>query len=153
MLISRTSQYAIQSLIYIATQNSDEPILSREVAERLQVPAAYLAKIMQMLSKGGLVTSFRGRLGGFCLRESPDKIDLMRVLMVTEGAEFTQDCVLGLKVCSEETACPMHQRWKPIKEEIITMLQKQTLATLSEAVQSGRYRLSDLPQHLLPAHQ
>ena len=105
MLISRTSQYAIQSLIYIATQKQKTPILSREIAERLFVPSAYLAKIMQSLCKGGLLTSFRGRLGGFCLRETPDKIDLKRILMITEGADFTKDCLLGLKECSDETAC------------------------------------------------
>lgn len=150
MLISRTSQYAIQSLIYIATQEQGTPILSREVAERMQVPAAYLAKIMQVLCKGGLVTSFRGRLGGFCLREGADKIDLMRILLITEGPEFTKDCLLGLKVCSDETACPMHVKWKPIKEEIIALLNSQTLETLSDAVRSGKYRISDLPGALLP---
>ncbi len=151
MLISRTSQYAIQSMIYIATQPVGTPILSREVAEKLQVPSAYLAKIMQMLCKGGLVTSFRGRLGGFCLREAPESIDLMRILQITEGPEFTKDCVLGLKVCSDETACPMHAQWRPIKEEIITLLKQQTLDKLSEAVLSGKYRISDIPYALLPA--
>ncbi len=150
MLISRTSQYAIQSMIYIATQPPGTPVLSREVAEKLQVPAAYLAKIMQLLSKGGLVTSFRGRLGGFCLREEPEKIDLMRILLITEGPDFTKDCVLGLKVCSDETACPMHTKWKPIKEEIIKLLHQQTLSMLSEAVLSGKYRISDIPYALLP---
>lgn len=150
MLISRTSQYAIQSMIYIATQPLGAPILTREVAEKLQVPAAYLAKIMQMLCKGALVTSHRGRLGGFCLREDPAKIDLMRILLVTEGVEFTKDCLLGLKVCSDETACPMHKKWKPIKEEIIQMLNQQTLSMLSEAVLSGRYRISDILYSVLP---
>lgn len=150
MLISRTSQYAIQSMIYIATQAPGTPVLSREVAEKLQVPAAYLAKIMQLLSKGGLVTSFRGRLGGFCLREEPEKIDLMRILLITEGPDFTKDCVLGLKVCSDETACPMHTKWKPIKEEIIELLNHQTLSMLSEAVLSGKYRISDIPYALMP---
>ena len=150
MLISRTSQYAIQSLIYIATQPPGEPILSREIARKLQVPAAYLVKIMQLLSKGGLVSSFRGPQGGFCLRGEPKSIELMRILLITEGTDFTKDCVLGLKVCSDETACPMHQRWKPIKEEIIEMLKQQTLETLSEAVKSGKYRISDLPQILVP---
>jgi Rrf2 family protein len=150
MLISRTSQYAIQSLIYVATQGQNEPILSREVAERLQVPAAYLAKIMQMLCKGGLVNSYRGRLGGFCLRESPEKINLMQILLITEGPEFTKDCLLGLKVCSDETACPMHNQWKPIKLEIIELLNQQTLAMLSEAVLTGKYRISDIPYVLLP---
>lgn len=151
MLISRTSQYAVQSLIYIATQNQDAPILSREVAEKLNVPAAYLAKIMQTLCKGGLVTSYRGRLGGFCLRENPEKIDLMRILTITEGPEFTKDCLLGLKECSDATACPMHHQWTPIKQEVIKLLTQQTLAMLSEAVRSGKYRLSDMPAALLPS--
>lgn len=149
MLISRTSQYAIQSLIYIAVQDQSTPILSRQVAERLQVPAPYLAKIMQTLSKGGLVTSFRGRLGGFCLSESPENIDLMRILLITEGPEFTKDCLLGLKVCSDETACPMHYKWTPIKQKIIALLQAQNLASLSDAVRTGKYRISDIPHNLL----
>jgi len=149
MLISRTSQYAIQALIYIALKEVGTPILSREVAEQLGVPAAYLAKIMQMLCKGGVLTSFRGRLGGFALKQKPEQIDLMRVLLVTEGQEFSKDCVLGLKVCSDETACPMHEKWKPIKTEIINMLNAHNLATLADAVRVGKYRLTDIPGVLL----
>lgn len=149
MLISRTSQYAIQALIYIALKEVGTPILSREVAEQLGVPAAYLAKIMQMLCKGGVLTSFRGRLGGFALKQKPEQIDLMRVMLVTEGQDFTKDCVLGLKECSDETACPMHVKWKPIKTEIINMLNDHNLATLADAVRVGKYRLTDIPGVLL----
>jgi Rrf2 family protein len=152
MLISRTSQYAIQALIYIALKGEGNPILSREVAEQLQVPAAYLAKIMQMLCKGGVLTSFRGRLGGFCLRENAEKIDLMRVLLITEGQDFTTHCVLGLKQCSDETACPMHNKFLPIKSQIVDMLTGQNLADLAEAVKAGKYRLADIPGELMPVH-
>jgi Rrf2 family protein len=150
MLISRTSQYAVQALIYIALKGVGNPILSREAAEQLGVPSAYLAKIMQVLCKGGLLSSFRGRLGGFCLRETPESVDLMRILLITEGPDFSKDCVLGLKVCSDETACPMHHKWKPIKQEILDMLQAQNLANLAEAVRDGKYRLTDIPGILLP---
>lgn len=149
MILSRTSQYAIQALIYIATQPRGEPVLNREIAAHLGVPSAYLAKIMQNLCKGNLLYSFRGRLGGFCLREEAEKTDLMQVLLLTEGKGFTEDCVLGLKVCSDETACPMHVRWKPIKEKIVSMLHDQTLETLAIAVQSGKYRITDLPHAML----
>ncbi|MBZ0105764.1 MAG: Rrf2 family transcriptional regulator [Sulfuricella denitrificans] len=145
MILSRTSQYAIQALIYIATQPRGEPVLNREIAAHLGVPSAYLAKIMQNLCKGNLLYSFRGRLGGFCLREEVEKTDLMQVLALTEGKGFTDDCVLGLKVCSDETACPMHSRWKPIKEKVVHMLHEQTLEKLAVAVQSGKYRITDLP--------
>jgi Rrf2 family protein len=150
MLISRTSQYAIQSLIYMSLKDAATPVLSREIAEQLGVPPAYLAKIMQTLCRGGLLRSFRGRLGGFSLREAPRDIDLMRILLITEGPEFSKDCVLGLKMCSDETACPMHERWKPIKAEILDMLKGQNLENLAHAVRVGKYRLTDIPGVLLP---
>ena len=145
MILSRTSQYAIQALIYIATRPRGEPVLNREISQHLSVPPAYLAKIMQNLCKGNLLYSFRGRLGGFCLREGAEKTDLMKVLLLTEGPGFTQDCLLGLKVCSDETACPMHVKWKPIKEKVARLLQEQTLEKLAAAVSTGKYRISDLP--------
>lgn len=149
MILSRTSQYAIQALIYIATQPRGEPVLNRKIADYLDVPSAYLAKIMQSLCKGNLLYSFRGRLGGFCLREGAEKTDLMHILTLTEGTGFTEDCLLGLKVCSDETACPMHTKWKPIKLKVVALLSEQTLEKLAAAVISGKYRLTDLPNAVL----
>ncbi|MFA7269460.1 MAG: Rrf2 family transcriptional regulator [Sterolibacterium sp.] len=146
MILSRTSQYAIQALIYIATQPRGVPILNRTVAEYLNVPPAYLAKIMQTLSRGGLLYSFRGRQGGFCLRESCEKTDLMQILTLIEGPDLTENCVMGLKICSDKTACPMHAKWHPIKIKIVDLLHKQTLEKLAAAVKSGKYRLTELPQ-------
>lgn len=145
MILSRTSQYAVQALIYIATQPPGVPVLNKDIAERLNVPTAYLAKILQNLSKGGLLYSFRGRLGGFCLREGAEQTSLMQLLLLTEGPGFTQSCVLGLKKCSDETACPMHFRWLPVKEKALEMLNEMTLEKLAHAVQTGKYRLADLP--------
>lgn len=153
MILSRTSQYAIQALIFIATRPPGEPVLNREIASYLDVPPAYLAKIMQSLCKGNLLYSYRGRLGGFCLREGAEKTDLMRILILTEGPSFTQDCLLGLKVCSDATACPMHTKWLPIKKKVVALLNDQTLEKLARAVQTGKYRLSDLPSSLLASMQ
>lgn len=146
MILSRTSQYAIQTLIYIATQPQGALVLNREIAKRLHVPPPYLAKITQGLCRGNLLYSYRGRGGGFCLREGMEKTDLMQILLLTEGNGFTHDCVLGLKTCRDETACPMHHKWKPIKGKIIALLEEQTLEKLARAVQTGKYRLADLPQ-------
>lgn len=145
MILSRTSQYAVQALIYMATQPDATPVLNKDIAAKLGVPAPYLAKILQSLAKGNLLFSFRGRLGGFCLREEGEKISLMQILLLTEGPAFTQDCLLGLKKCSDETACPLHFRWKPVKKEIIDLLEDTTLDKLAKAVKSGKYRLADIP--------
>lgn len=149
MVLSRTSQYAVQALIYIATQPPGEPVLNRDIADRLNVPSAYLAKILQNLCKQGLLDSFRGRLGGFCLREGMHKTSLMQVLFLTEGPDFTKSCILGLKECSDATACPMHFKWLPVKKRIIALLEDMTLEDLAKAVLTGKYRLADLPSSAL----
>jgi Rrf2 family protein len=138
MILSRTSQYAIQALIFVATQPRGVPVLIRTVAGHLQVPPPYLAKIMQSLSRGKLINSFRGRQGGVCLREGGEKTDLMQILTLIEGPGLTENCVLGLKICGDETA------W-PIKTKIVKLLTQQTLGKLAAAVQGGKYRLTELP--------
>lgn len=145
MILSRTSQYAIQALIYIATQPRGIPVLNRSIAEHLSVPPAYLAKIMQALCRGNLLHSFRGRQGGFCLRDGCEKTDLMQILTLVEGPDITESCVIGLKICEDRSACPMHTKWKPIKTRIVELLRKQTLEKLASAVNSGKYRLTELP--------
>lgn len=145
MILSRTSQYAIQAMIFIATQPRGVPVLIRKVAEHLGVPPPYLAKIMQSLSRGKLIDSFRGRQGGVCLHEGGEQTDLMKILTLIEGPGLTDNCVLGLKICGDDTACPVHTQWKPIKTKIVKLLTQQTLSKLASAVQSGKYRLTDLP--------
>ncbi len=149
MILSRTTQYAIQALIYMATQPPGVAVLNRTIAEYLGSPPTYLAKILQELCRGNLLYSFRGKQGGFCLRERSDKINLMQIAILIEGPGFTDNCVLGLKVCSEKTACPMHARWFPIKQEIVRLLQGQTLDMLAATVVSGKYQLTDFPDVVL----
>ncbi len=144
MIISKTSQYAIQALIYLAMQETGKPNLSRVISAKLGVPPAYLSKILQSLCHGGLVSSCRGKHGGFLLNEAAENISLMRILQITEGETFSGNCVLGLKKCSDGSACPMHQRWMPIKQDIVDLLNRQTLASLSQAVRAGHYRICDI---------
>ena len=149
MILSRTAQYAIQALIYMATQPRGVAVLNRTIADHLKSSPTYLAKILQDLSRGNLLYSFRGKQGGFCLRENSDKINLMQIAILTEGPGFTDGCVLGLKVCSDKAPCPMHVKWWPIKQEIVKLLQNQTLDMLAAMVVSGRYKLTDLPEAAL----
>ena len=132
----------------MATQPAATPVLNKDIAAKLGVPAPYLAKILQSLAKGNLLFSFRGRLGGFCLRDSGEQITLMEILLLTEGPAFTESCLLGLKKCSDETACPLHFRWIPVKKKILDLLQDTTLEKLAKAVESGKYRLADVPARL-----
>lgn len=148
MIFSRTSQYAIQALIYLALQPNGQRVLSREIADNLGVPSAYLAKILQHMSKEELLHSWRGRHGGFSLREGAENTSLLDIVLLIEGSRVDRECLLGLKACTDETACPLHRKWKPVKQEILVHFGNITLIVLAQAVQSGQYRLADLPASL-----
>lgn len=141
MLLSRTSEYALQALIYLATQPVGKTMLSRDVSDHLGVPAQYLAKILQDLAKHGVLDSFKGRGGGFVLRPGAERLNILDIVEIMEGQRFGEGCVLGLKTCSDETACPVHQYWSPMKREVMEMLGKQTIGSMAEEVKAGRYRI------------
>ncbi len=145
MILSRTSQYAIQALIFMATQPRGVAVLNRTIAEKLGASPTYLAKVLQDLCKSNLLYSFRGKQGGFCLRERGEKINLMQIVLITEGSGFTEGCVLGLKVCSDKAPCLMHAEWAPIRQEIVKLLRGQTLGFLATTVRNGKYKLTDFP--------
>lgn len=145
MLFSRTSQYAIQALIYLATQPSGRTVLNREIAHSLGVPHAYLAKILQVLCRQQVLDSVRGRSGGYRLRDGAAQTSLLDILLLMEGHHVDRECLLGLKACGDDTACPMHRKWKPVKQNVLSYLGRMTLSHLALAVRSGQYRLTDLP--------
>lgn len=145
MLISRTSQYAIQAMVFLATILPGSRVTARDMARQLGLPSSYLSAILHNLTRQKLVRSTPGPAGGFSLGAEAGSINLMQILSITEGAEFTQQCLLGLKACDPVSKCPVHDHWQPVKARIMTFLEKQTLEILGEAVKSGEYRIHDLP--------
>ncbi len=130
MILSRTSQHAVKALLYLAARPEQRYILTKEIAAKLHLPEAYLGKILGLLSRTGWLDSCRGRSGGFHLKPTTLNVTLMEILQAVEGADSMQDCVLGHKLCSDDSACVMHCQWQPIKQEIRVRLENQKLKDL-----------------------
>ena len=65
VIFSRTCEYAIQSIIYLALQKGVRPVNIKEISAKLNIPSHFLAKILQNLTQDQLVVSFKGPGGGF----------------------------------------------------------------------------------------
>ena len=144
MIFSRTSQYAIQALVLLATEPPGSHVLCRTLAARLGIPLPYLSKLMQEFSRRGIVGSSRGRQGGYFMVKPAAEVSLMEVMTVINGERATTECFLGFKECSDETACALHCRWRPVKEKLFGLLAEQSLGKLVEAVKKGRCQLGSL---------
>lgn len=133
MILSRACKYGLQAVIYLARQEDRSPVLSKRIAEDLDIPQYYLAKILHDLSRQGLLKSFRGRRGGFKLARSADSIRPLEVVEAIEGRGFCDGCVLGiLPECPERAACVVHSQWSAIKSQIIAMLGEKSVRELIE---------------------
>lgn len=144
MIFSRSTRYAIQALVLLAGQPMGQYMQSRALAARLQLPVAYLSKLMVRFAQVGMLDSSRGRAGGYRLRVSPQDITLRQVADVVSSGRMNRDCLLGLKTCSDDDACAMHCQWQPVKQRLLALLEEQNLGRLAQGVASGRYRLEDI---------
>ena len=132
MLFSRPCEYAIRALTHIAGSPAG---LARaeEIAQAQDLPLPVLSKVLQELVRKGLLESRRGPGGGFRLSRRPDLIMLRDIVAAIDGLDHFMDCVAGLKVCSEEAPCPLHNTWKGMRTQILTSLETTTLTQMSQA--------------------
>lgn len=133
MMFSKTTEYALRGLIYLAAQTPGEPVLSRDVAKYLGTPNQCVAKIFRILAKRGLLESVKGRGGGFMLIPGAEKFNILDVVEAVEG-HSSPHCILGLKVCADETACPVHCQWAHLRLQEMDMLRKHTIGAMAHAL-------------------
>jgi Rrf2 family protein len=133
-MFTKSCEYSIQTMIYLAAQPRGTPVLLRDIASDLQIPKHFLAKMLQSLSRRGLVSSRKGKTGGFTLGKSPERISLYDIVEVIDGCAFLDNCVLGFPGCGDDHPCPVHAQWKPAKEIIVQMLKTRNVGELSKEI-------------------
>ncbi|MCI0457984.1 MAG: Rrf2 family transcriptional regulator [Gemmataceae bacterium] len=107
-MISQTLDYALRAVVYLADQG-DEPRTVQQIAEVTRVPPAYLAKVMQGLSRAGLTHAQRGLHGGFTLLKEPGELTIWDVAEAVEPLRRIRECPLGL-ASHRARLCPLHKR-------------------------------------------
>jgi Rrf2 family protein len=139
-MLSQTVDYALRAMVYLADQ-APSPRTNEQIAEVTRVPQAYLSKIMQSLSKTGLVRSQRGLHGGFALTSKIDDITILDVVNAVEPLQRIRECPLGLKTHGRQL-CPLHRR---LDNALATVEQAFGETTLAEilAERSGSVPLCD----------
>ncbi len=71
MIYSKTCEYAIRALAYMADHRDEEMCMIPRISEDTGVPQAYIAKIFQGLVRHGILSSRRGPAGGFSFSRDP----------------------------------------------------------------------------------
>lgn len=147
MLYSKSSEYTIQAMLYLAENEGKGLAMVSSIAEANNIPRHFLAKLVQTLTRNHLIKSYRGRNGGIKLARPSSKITLLQIVNAIEGPPPEEEmCVIGLDVCSDNVACPLHNQWQHIRTLVEETLNQQTLADLAEGMRQKRQELADAVQ-------
>lgn len=138
MIHSSACEYAIRALTYMAAFPTGTRLLARDVAAHERVPGPFLGKVFQTLVRADILASNKGPGGGFSIAREPTTVTLFDIYSAIDGTTYLEGCAVGLARCSDETPCPLHERWKPVRERIRTYLQTTTLADMAEATRKKR---------------
>jgi len=142
MIQSSACEYAIRALAHMAGSPPGTRLLARNVAAHERVPGPFLGKIFQTLVRANILASNKGPGGGFSIARDPKTITLFDIYQAIDGTTYLEGCAVGLARCSDETPCPLHERWKPVRERIRNYLQTTTLADMAQATRKKRELLA-----------
>ena len=108
-MFSKSCTYAIRAVLYLEVNgNKQRKIGVKEVSDELKIPLHFLAKILQVLSKHGIISSSKGPGGGFYLNDENRKRPLIDLIDSIDGNEVFSSCILGLPECCDSCPCPLH---------------------------------------------
>lgn len=106
-MISQTAEYALRAIVFLADQGG-KPRTTAQIAEATQIPAGYLAKVMQSLSRVRLVNSQRGLNGGFTLAKDSSELSMLEIINAVDPIRRFDECPLGVPTHGANL-CPLHQ--------------------------------------------
>ncbi|HKO78617.1 MAG TPA: Rrf2 family transcriptional regulator [Flavobacterium sp.] len=138
-MFSKTCEYGIRATIFIASESyQNKRVGLKDIAKKIDSPEAFTAKILQILSKDNIINSIKGVGGGFEIpRETMREIKLAQIVNALEGDRVFTGCGLGLTHCSEDHPCPMHEKFKSIRNELAFMLENTNLEELALGIKTG----------------
>jgi len=135
-VLSQTAEYALRAIVDLA-HVFPEGKTTEQIALSTKVPPAYLSKVLQALSRGGLVRSQRGVRGGMSLQKQPSQVSILDVVNAVDPLKRVHECPSGLAEHRYQL-CALHRRI----DEVIAMAEGEFSATtmaqvVAEQLQQG----------------
>jgi Rrf2 family protein len=136
-MLSRASKYAILSTLFLAQHSSEEKKISvKVIAESIDVPSPFLAKLMQQLVRGKIISSTKGPNGGFYLSKNDIEKNVCDIIENIDGLNRLNECFLGLNECDSSNPCPVHFIVEPFKNSIMGKFRDKTIMEFSQEISS-----------------
>ena len=134
MQLTRAADYAVRVTMYLAARPAGECVSRSVLAEANGVPESFLSKILQALSRAGLVLSRRGLEGGFALLPRGRQASLLEVIEAVDGPIVLNLCLASSPGCENRSWCPAHLVWEEAQKAMLRVLRGAKIAALARRV-------------------
>jgi len=134
--LSTKSRYGLRAMLFLSITQRDGVVMTREIAERQNLPETYLEQLMLALRKAGLLSSVRGAKGGYMLARRPDDITLAQIVVALEGRLNIADCADVPNCCISPEACALKDVFAEVNSTLYNALDSITLSDLARRQQS-----------------
>jgi len=131
MQLIRAADYAVRLMIHFASLPPQTRLTREALVKATRLPKSFIAKILQSLSRAGLITSRRGLDGGFVLAVDAREISLVDVIEAIEGPIALNVCLTTAESCEQQTRCSERQLWMQAQAAMLKVLNSQSLAQLA----------------------
>ena len=144
--VSRRVDYGLKLLIALAADDNSTAQATSRLAERLDIPLAFLHQIGRSLIQAGILRSSPGPGGGLRLNQPPEKITLLQILETLDGPVRLSACLEDPEACDEDENCASYQMWPEIQNRLTRGLGQIRLSTLAYHTQSKNNSFIPVPE-------
>jgi Rrf2 family protein len=142
-MLTNASKYAIRAVLFLAKCSEDGKRFGiKTIAEEVDIPIHFIAKLLQPLVKEGIISSIKGPNGGYFFTTENGKHNVCDVIHTIEGKPIFDQCFMGLPQCGDENPCPVHHIVAPFKEKMLDKFLHTTLAQFAQEIKDNGSYLS-----------
>ena len=137
MQLTRAADYAVRVMIHMAGLPAGTRASRNELAAAADCPEQFLSKVLQSLTRAGLIASHRGNTGGFELPPNGSTASVLQVVEAIEGPIRLNFCLHSDHTCDRAGWCPAHGVWAEAQRAMAEVLQSASIVELARQAAAG----------------
>jgi Rrf2 family protein len=131
MQLTRAADYAVRVMVQLAASPTDQRVLLPELAAATDAPESFLSKVLQALSRAGLIDSKRGQTGGFHISSRGRAASMLDVVEAIDGPILLNLCLASGKSCHRKAHCPASPVWERAQRAMLQVLSQAKIADMA----------------------
>lgn len=135
--LTKKADYGLMALKFLAEHPETPALSAKDIADAYGIPAQLLAKILQRLTKTGLLRSHAGMNGGYALARDARQISAFEVIHAIDGPLFITSCTKGAKGCELTPNCTIKEPLARVNDTIAGVLKSISIFDLADHESQG----------------